>query len=120
MAKVIGRAMKTVKKGEMVEVEFDSGHAPGSSAIIALPDEPPHVAVMRLEIENEIYSKLNAANLEAQRLRTRVKNLEKALQEDTFDNDDFLNRIMDGVANRVTYKLARMIVSGLQGVDDVN
>ncbi len=116
MPKILGRALKAAKKGELVEVEFDSGYG-NETYIQALPDEPPSVAILRLEIENELRSKLNAANLEVQRLRTRVKTLEKVIQEDQWGNEDFVQKVCDGVANRITYRFSRMIVNGIQGYD---
>ena len=74
----------------------------------ALPDEPAHVALIRLERENELTAKLNAASIALQREKKRSALLERELSAVTGQNSQFIQQLGGEITAGLLQALARI------------
>lgn len=105
--KLHGKALHSAAKGDVIEIEIDLGIA-NAEFITALPDEPAHVALIRLERENELTAKLNAASVSLQRERKRSELLERELSAVTGQDSQFIQQLAGEITDRLLSSLARL------------
>jgi hypothetical protein len=105
--RISGIAAKNTRKGELAEVEVDLGTT--SDFLVALPNEPSDVTLIRAEREQELIGQLNAANLSLQREQRRSTLLEQQLSVVTSENSSFLENLAEIIVGKLMYKFGNLL-----------